>query len=253
MDEPEDSDASTFLVPTSILNLAQTLVRKVAEWEKAPLDQWGRLGSVYWWRGKERSWYYAPPGDDVRERPLPTLSIGLQLKVTGQEWEEIAPFRGEEDAPKERGKQSKLALRVALFPRAADLTEVRLQSCNSEGLAYRERFAGELARCYPDVQDQLAGEGKRGGQQGMGALMVVRTKGRPDWLPTKRETRDRWQEAFGYMCDLDETYEGRWDLYGEDPEPKLADYGDYLVHRMKWKLSEKTIARIKRAGKERWL
>jgi len=55
------------------------------------------------------------------------------------------------------------------------------------------------------------------------------------------------------MCDLDEEYENQWHEFGDNPKPKRADYADYLAQQMRWRPCEKTISRIKRAGKERWL
>lgn len=138
MDEPGSTNV---VVSTSIFNVGQTLVRKVAEWEQAPLRQWQRLGSVHWWWGKGRFWCYAPPKADVRKSPLPNLSVGLQLEVAGQEWEDIPALPGGE---RERGKPMKLALRVALFPKAAELTEVRMECFEPEGKPFLERIQAEL-------------------------------------------------------------------------------------------------------------
>jgi len=82
---------------------------------------------------------------------------------------------------------------------------------------------------------------------------ALRTEGRADWLPKKPETRERWRKAYEHMCDLDEEYGDRWDEFGDNPTPKLADYVDYLASEMSWRPSEKTVGRIRKAGREGWL
>jgi len=101
------------------------------------------------------------------------------------------------------------------------------------------------------VLEQMMGDNEvRTGKRGASQPTLA---DRPSWLPKKPETRGHWQKAYDYMCDLDEEYENQWHEFGDNPKPKRADYADYLAQQMRWRPCEKTISRIKRAGKERWL
>ncbi len=72
---------------------------------------------------------------------------------------------------------------------------------------------------------------------------------RPDWFPKKQETRAKWKEAYGIMLDLQEEYQSKfYELDIEDPTPKTADYIDALADRMKWKCTDRTVRKIKKAG-----
>lgn len=71
------------------------------------------------------------------------------------------------------------------------------------------------------------------------------------WLPKTEKTLKKWGETYEHMLDYEKQYlrDTEDDWVTRDPTPKLGDYCDYLRQAMGWKPCEKTVSRIRQAGR----
>lgn len=79
--------------------------------------------------------------------------------------------------------------------------------------------------------------------------------GLPPWVPRTPKSRRKWQQAYALIVSLAKLYhkQANEEWTRDQPAPKLNEFADYIALKMKWKPSEKTIGRIRRAGENGWL
>lgn len=202
----------------------------------------------------ERRFSLDMPSDKARERMQWILKTELRrFEAGGQEYRQTYGHSPNRDgrnslsipfasASGRIGLESDLLrpIRIEYMPAPGNITEIRATCTEPAFEEYLDRF---ISRVKGDIE---------------GTQEPTETDRReyPNWFPATPEARERWKKRYRCLVECDETYRERYDLGDtDDPEPKLADYVDYLASEEGTgeKLDESTVRRVKKAGDAGWL
>lgn len=126
-------------------------------------------------------------------------------------------------------------IRIEYMPAPGNITEIRATCTEPAFEEYLDRF---ISRVKGDIQStQEPTETDR--------------REYPNLLPARPETRERWKKRYRCLVECHKIYRERYDSGDtDDPEPKMADYVDYLASEEGTgeKLDESTVRRVKKAG-----